>query len=437
MSDTSAAIQLRRGAWDEDGETYLHVPDHWRVTDLRLAISPPLGSRQISEALERPVGGPLLRELASGKKDIGVIIDDLTRPTRADELLGPLLEHLAAAEVTREHLTLFIACGSHEGPPPADVARKAGVSLAMFRRVVIHDCHAACVDLGKTRHGTPVSINASLMACDLRIGVGSVFPHPAAAFSGGTKLLAPGMCGAATIRHLHDHLRPARARGGPLDSDIRREMNEIAGMGGLASVILAVPGADRHAVACVAGHPESALEYAAHLYRPLASVSLPAREEIDAVIVDAYPFDGTLQFAHDRALWPLKDLPAEMPVVLIAKCQRGAGTHEFFPAADPFTERVVRRVRQVNTNDLRRIPEILANALALRAERKRRIIIMAEGVGEEEVRRVFPRGTLCPTWEAACALIDERVRAATRRIVFYSTAPLLLPLEKGTSPDAP
>jgi hypothetical protein len=91
-------------------------------------------------------------------------------------------------------------------------------------------------------------------------------------------------------------------------------------------------------------------------------------------------------------------------------------------------------VRQVKASDLGRIPEILGNATALRAKRKREIIIMAEGVGSEKVRRVFPRGILCPTWESVCSLIDRRVRAATRRIVFYSTAPLLLPQKQETSP---
>jgi nickel-dependent lactate racemase len=238
MSESPSTIRLRRGAWDGDGEAHLPVPDSWKVTNLRLASTQALTSHQIREAIDHPVAVAPITELADGKRDIAIIVDDLTRPTRADELLGPLVERLAAAGVNRERLTLFIACGSHEAPPMADVACKAGSSLGMFRRVVVHDCHAECIELGKTRRGTPVSVNASLMAC-------------------------------------------------------------------------------------VAGPLEPALEMATQLYRPLASVSVPPSRETDAVILDAYPFDGTLQFAHDRALWPVKDLHADVPVVLIARCQRG------------------------------------------------------------------------------------------------------------------
>ena len=427
MHDSRRSLRIRRSAWDQDVDVDLPIPDRWRVHELRLAPSHVLTSPDSRAACVRPVAWVPLESLDRGKRNVGIIIDDLTRPTRADELLTPLLEILASVGVRVDDLTLFVACGSHEAPSRADIERKAGDAIREFRNVVVHDCHTGCRDLGRTRRGTPVAVNAELLACDLRIGVGSVFPHPAAAFSGGSKLLVPGMCGAATIRFLHDHTRPARERGGELDCEMRDEMRVIADMVGLHHVILAVPGPDRRAVACIAGAPEEALTRAVRAYRPLATVPMPSAGDVDALIIDAYPFDSTLQFAHDRALWPIKEYPADMPVVILAHCQRGAGTHEFFPAADPFVDRIVRRVRGFKRSDLRRIPEILNNALALRAERQRTISIMAPGLSTGEVRRVFPRGVLCETWDEACRWIDTQLPEATPRVAFFSTAPLLLP----------
>ena len=434
MSEGPSLIRIRRGAWDDDSELSLSVPSHWLVTELRLAPTRPLSAGEIHAALAAPAGGPPVRDLAAGKRHIGVIVDDLTRPTRADELLGPLLSDLAAAGVTREQLTLFVACGSHDAPSEGDIAMKVGSSLAGFGHVVVHDCHTQCEHVGTTRRGTPVSVNARLLTCDLRIGVGSVFPHPAAAFSGGAKLLAPGMCGAVTIRHMHDHLRPARERGGELACEFRDEMNEIVRMVGLDHVVLAVPGADRRAVACIAGTPEDALTRAVTSERQLATVLIPAPTHVDAIIIDAYPFDSTLQFAHDRALWPIKEFPPEVPAVVIARCQRGAGTHEFFPAANPFLERIWRRVRGIRTSDLRRIPEILRNAVALRAERRREIILMAEGLTGDEVRCVFPHGIVCRTWWEVCSMIDARLPGVTPRVALFSSAPLLLPQRQRPDP---
>lgn len=432
MHDNRPSLRVRRGAWDQDVDVELRIPERWQVREFRLAPSPVLGSEEILAACARPVAGPSLEVLARGKRNVGIIIDDLTRPTRADELLVPLLELLASAGVHGDALTLFVACGSHGAPSRADIERKAGGAIRGFRNVVVHDCHTGCRDLGRTSRGTPVTVNAELLACDLRIGIGSVFPHPAAAFSGGSKLLVPGMCGAATIRYLHDHTRPAGERGGELDCEMRDEMQVIAAMVGLHHVILAVPGPDRRAVACIAGPPAEALAGAVRAYRPLATVPMPSAVDVDALIIDAYPFDSTLQFAHDRALWPIKEYPADMPVMVLAQCQRGAGTHEFFPAADPFVDRIVRRVRGFSGSDLRRLPEILNNALALRAERQRAISIMAPGLSRGEVNRVFPRGVLCETWDETCRWIDSQLPGATPRVAFFSTAPLLLPQRGGS-----
>jgi hypothetical protein len=208
-------------------------------------------------------------------------------------------------------------------------------------------------------------------------------------------------------------------------------------MAGLDHSILALPGPERKAVACYAGPPEVALERAVDRYRSIASVTIPPSHEVDAVIMDAYPFDGTLQFAHDRALWPLAHVPQDVPAVLIAECQRGPGTHEFFPAADPIMQRIWRRLQQVSVADVTRTFEILGNARALLRRRRREIVIVASGVGEDEVRRVFPRGLFCRTWEDACRLIGERTAKAQPRVAVFHTAPLLIPRKNDGSHVSP
>lgn len=424
-------ITLRQGAWDGDAEVSLPVPSRWQVTHMQLDEPRVDRVHMVRRALAAPYGAPALSTLAQGRRRAGIVIDDLTRPTRVDEILPELLAHLSRGGIRPEDVTLFVATGSHEAPPPDDLLRKAGPALREVGRVVVHDCHGSCHDLGTTDRGTPVLVNSDLMTCDLKIGIGSVFPHPAAAFSGGAKTVVPGMCGAATIRFLHDHVRPAQRRGGDVHCDLRREVHRIAAMIGLDFVVLALPGMDRRAVSIIAGRAEEAFEEAVGAYRAIARVPFPDPGDLDAVILDAYPFDGTLQFAHDRALWPLHLLPAGIPVVLIARCSRGAGTHEFFPAADPVRQRLLRRLSHVRLHDLRRIREIVANARYLFNERRRPVIVVAEGVSDRDVRRVFPRGTLCSSWDAACAHLDGLWTTRSGRVACIHTAPLLLPLVGG------
>lgn len=434
MTEPMWTLSVRTGAWDGDSMLTLPVPSTWDVQELRMRPSAPLSEQEIAAAVARPVAGPPLIERARGSKAVALIVDDLTRPTAAGRILPSVLDALSAAGIPDGALTLFISTGSHAPPSHADIALKVGASVSRFNRIVVHDCHGPCADLGRTDRGTPVAVNAALMECDLKIGVSGVFPHPAAAFSGGTKVLAPGMCGAETIRFLHDHVRPARLRGGPLDAEFRREMDEIASRAGLDIAILAVPGPDRSPVHCVSGSPVAAFEHAVALARAVMTVALPPVGDIDAIVLDAYPFDGTLQFAHDRALWPLAHYPHGLPALLLAGCARGKGEHEFFPAADPLFVRVHRRLTGLRLHDLQRIPEIARNARALVAARERRLILHAEGVGPEDVRRVFPHGTRAGTWEDACRLLDAGRKQGRFRVAFFHTAPLLLPFHEAGKP---
>src|SRR5581483_5915838 len=60
------------------------------------------------------------------------------------------------------------------------------------------------VDLGRTRtRGTPVSIDRRFLEADLRIATGLVEPHFMAGWSGGRKVVAPGVAGHETIRTFH------------------------------------------------------------------------------------------------------------------------------------------------------------------------------------------------------------------------------------------
>ena len=424
MSETLNSLILRSGAWDGDDEIALPVPATWHIDDLCVRPIPEGAVPSLRAALRSPIGTAPLQDLARGKKEIAVIVDDLTRPTPASAILPDLLDELAGGGITDSQISLFVSTGSHAPPTPDDIRNKVGPALSRFRRVVVHDCHGPCRDLGSTRRGTPVHVNARLMECDLKIGIGSVFPHPAAGFSGGPKIIAPGMCGATTIRFMHDHLRGARSRGGSLAHAFREEMTEVSARVGLTFSVSCILSSARTIAGCVAGAPDAALAEAVRISTPFSRVRIPAFP--DLVVIDAYPFDSTLQFAHDRAVWPVPLFPPDIPVVLIARCARGKGTHEFFPAANPFGERVLRRIRQARLSDVMRTREIVHNAWTLMQERRREIILFSPHVSQKDVAMVFPRHALCSSWSEVCALTEKRLPRSAIHVSLFRTSPLLL-----------
>ena len=97
-------------------------------------------------------------------------------------------------------------------------------------QVANHDCHdrAALSYLGLLGDDVPVWLNSRWLAADVRITTGLVEPHFFAGFSGGPKMVAPGLAGLETVLRLHDAKRIGHpsARwgvidGNPIQSDVR------------------------------------------------------------------------------------------------------------------------------------------------------------------------------------------------------------------------
>ena len=80
-----------------------------------------------------------------------------------------------------------------------------GPEIAARYRVESHDARdfAAHRSLGTTRRGTPVYIDERFMAADLHITLGFIEQHLMLGFSGGRKLVAPGLAAQETIKVIH------------------------------------------------------------------------------------------------------------------------------------------------------------------------------------------------------------------------------------------
>jgi nickel-dependent lactate racemase len=97
-------------------------------------------------------------------------------------------------------------------------------------RIVNHDARdrSSLIFCGTHGEGVPVWLNRHWVEADVRITTGFVEPHFFAGFSGGPKLVAPGLAGLDTVLTLHDARRIGSARatwavceGNPVHDDIR------------------------------------------------------------------------------------------------------------------------------------------------------------------------------------------------------------------------
>lgn len=419
------AIQLRTKAWFGDDNLTIDFPDSWHVFETGPQDRPDLTDQDMRGLLARPIGALPLSDLARMRTRAAIVTDDLTRPTPAADLLPLLIQELKRGGMAESAMTIIVAGGTHPPESPEALAKKVGLRAARTIKVIPHDCRGDLVDLGVSPAGLPLQINRTLMSCDLKIGVGCIYPHPIAGFSGGAKIILPALCGAETTRMMHDYLRGARERGGSLDTELRRDMVAVARTAGLDFIANVVLNRERRICGLFAGDVVQAHEQGIDAARRMYQASL--MPDADVIIADMYPFDTSWQFAHDRGLWPFDGAPKNASRVVIAACPLGVGTHDLFPVESRLWTRVARRVRHFRFADLEYPTDKVKTIAKLIREKQQLLMVLSPGLKQDDLKRVFPRAHVFGEWAAVQeALLARHGRGPVKASV-YRCAPFLLP----------
>lgn len=283
-------IEVPWNAWFADAEEPLWFPDSWEVEVLRMR-STPASPTSIANRIASPLVTEPLRLLARGKRQVGIAVDDIARPTPVHEFLPQVVAELQAAGVPEDGIHVFIASGAHRTPVLGDVVKKIGAPLARRLKIVYHNPYDNLADLGLTSNGVPISVNRSYLACDLRISIGGITPHDFAGFSGGYKTVTVGLSG---IRALHDtHVE----RIAEFDAGVARiegnrfqeYVQEIGSKVGIHFAINVVMTARRGIAELYAGDPDAVFRAACEVARKYYAT--PTVGGYDVAVLNAYPKD--------------------------------------------------------------------------------------------------------------------------------------------------
>jgi nickel-dependent lactate racemase len=327
-----SALLLPWSAWHGERERTLSVPSTWSVETCAPRGAAPVSAGAVRRALEAPVAGPSLRELARGRKDACVAVEDGTRPSRLAEILPELLQVLHDAGIPRERTRIVVGSGGHAPMDRPMLVRKLGRRVVDGYAVANHNPYEDLVDLGRSPRGIPIHLNRTFHEADLKIAAGSVLPHPYAGFGGGAKIVLPGLSGIETLEANH---RPVvtGVHGGLNDVETnpaRAQMEEIALGVGLEAVLNVVTDARRRTVGVFFGHPVHAHRAAVAQARQVYATP-PPPEPADVVVLNAYPKDGELLQVGNafNVLRSSRRLPVRAGgvVVVTAACPLGRGWH--------------------------------------------------------------------------------------------------------------
>lgn len=371
----------------------------------------------LGEAMDSPIGTLPIAELARGKKTAAISVCDITRPAPNRVVLPVLLERLEQGGISRDNVTILIATGLHRPATDAEIAEIIGPDLYGKLRVVNH--HAKVREehtfLGDTASGTPVWIDSRFLAADLHITLGFIEPHLMLGFSGGRKLIAPGLAAQETIKVLHSpkFMRDARAvEGSVADNPLHRELLEIARMARHDFVIDVSLARDRRIAQVFAGHPEQAhkkgMEFVGRVL--LEQIAEP----VDAVITTSagYPLDLTFYQTVKGITAAAHIVKPGGKILVVSACSEGAGAPEFcemlerFPSPQSFLDHILNNPVVVDQWQLEK--------LALVAKDKQ-LLFYVPGLEDSYKAKLW--GPCFPSLPEALAALGESLPAAARIVV--------------------
>ena len=319
----------------------LDFPTGFQYLTLEARSATPLSdpTTALGQALDSPIGCPPLVELARGASTVAISVCDITRPAPNRLTLPPLLERLASLGLSAKDTRILIATGLHRAATKEEIVEILGEKIASRYPVFNHDARNLAEHrfLGTTSTGTPVYIDERFVSADLRISLGFIEPHLMLGFSGGRKLVAPGLAAQETIKVLHSpkFMREPLAVEGSIEGNpLHRELLEIskmAGHGFMLDVALA-PGVQdgaRRIAGVFAGDPVKAHRQGVEF----VSKTLLDRLDgpVDAVVTSAagYPLDLTFYQAIKGITAAQHILKPGGRILVVAECKEGAGAAEF------------------------------------------------------------------------------------------------------------
>ncbi|MCS7234020.1 MAG: nickel-dependent lactate racemase [Synergistetes bacterium] len=260
----------------------------------------------------------------NGVKKILLLVDDITRQTPVSWILPSFLNLVNRIGIKDENVTILVATGTHRHMTLSEQVKKYGEEALKRVRVVFHNYKTDVVHIGTTPNGTPVVVNRLVLENDLIIGIGMVVPHRVSGFSGGGKIVQPGISGEETTGQTH--WLSAQFEGkdilGKVFNPVRDEIEAVAKAANLSFIINVIPDKSGRPIKVFVGDPIPTFKEAAEFARGIYGVKSPTSK---IVLTDSYPADLELWQAAKGIYSGDLILEKDGVIILVTPCPEGVG----------------------------------------------------------------------------------------------------------------
>ncbi len=371
----------------------------------------------IRRALREPTCGPPLREVVRRGASVGISVCDVTRPFPGQRVLPILVEELQGRGAGP--ITMFIATGTHRLCTPAELDQMLGSEVQRHCRVVQHDAFDA------KRHRqvgtvldtvTPALVEAAFLESQVKITTGFIEPHFFAGFSGGPKMVAPGLAALETVLDLHSATRIGDERatwgitqGNPVHDAVRAIATQVG-----VTFNLDVTLNRDHAITNVFSGEILASHAAGCLFAHQTAMA-PVQKPYDVVLTtnSGYPLDQNLYQTVKGMSAAAQIVKRGGSIVVASECSDGVPEHGGYKdllreGVDPdaFMTRLFEPCFSVHDQW-----QVQVQA---QIQRKAQVFLKADGLSEAQIRAAWlePIGDVADCVEARLAAAGVGARLA-------------------------
>ena len=324
----------------------LNIQDDWNANIIRKPLMPIIDdiSGEVNKALNNPINSLSIDKISSKGKSVCILVCDITRPVPNKLFLKQIIIKFINAGISADNILIIIATGLHR-PASQDEINEIIGSSWVLKNIKIEN-HFARDDsmhknIGTTKQGNIVKLDKRFVDADIKIATGLVEPHFMAGYSGGRKVIAPGIAHADTITTFHSARymeNPNATSCNLINNPLHEDQLEIVNMIGQVYAINCVIDEERNLSYINFGEIISSHMKAVNFVSSFAKVK--CNNSYNTIITTAAgaPLDGTFYQTVKGMVTPLEILKKGGDLIITSECSEGLGSEEFIASQKKLLE---------------------------------------------------------------------------------------------------
>ncbi len=306
----------------------------------------------IENALLEPIGSRPLRDLIKQSDTVGIVFNDITRPTPYKIILPVLLRELGS--VPDERILLFNATGTHRANTQAELRDMLGDEVLRRYRIIQNDAldRPSHKFIGITESGNEIRLHKEYLECDTRILTGFIEPHIFAGFSGGGKAVMPGLALLETVLRNHSVSNidnPKATWGVTSGNPVYEEIRQAASLSSPSFLLNVALNRKKEITAVFAGDLRKAHEQGCAYVKKNAMVAVEKPYDIVITSNSGYPLDLNVYQSIKGMSAAARIVRKGGSIVVVADCWDGIPDHgeygKLLSEADSY-QSLLRTIRQ-------------------------------------------------------------------------------------------